>query len=86
MHVFDGFALFFFILLGLLNEARVVFTDGVNKAFVLLNFMAMEGVGFGHSSEYNLPFFLFFVMNGSQLIDMLDFVVDDGLELMNDFM
>ena len=48
--------------------------------------MAVEGVGFGHSSEDDLSFFLFLVVNGVEFVDVFYFVLDDGFELMDDFL
>ncbi len=47
--------------------------------------MAVEGVGFGHSLEDNLSFFLFLVVNGAEFVDVFNFVLNDGFELMDDF-
>ncbi len=49
MEGLDGLALFFFVFFRVLDEAGVVFADGVNEAFVLIDFVCVEGVGFGHS-------------------------------------
>lgn len=86
MDVFDRLALFLFFLIGVLEEPRIVLANGVYQLLMFRDFILIEGIGLGHSLEDYFAFLVLFIMNGGQVVDMFDFVVDDSFELVDDFL
>ena len=86
VHIFDRLALFFFVFVWLFHEAGVVFAEGENEVFVLLNFSAIRQVSFSHSADNHVPLLLFLVVQEGHFVNLFDFVVNDSFELVNDFL
>lgn len=70
--------MFFYLLLVIRSEFRILLADRINEIFELLYFVRVVSVIFSHLPNYDFPLLLLFIINDGQLVDVLDFIINDG--------